>query len=62
MVLKTFKQGRRIVCYIRTNGDKFEACTGKPSDACCLAWQYDTIEEAEITAKEYFYNRTNFLR
>ena len=37
-------------------------CTGKPSDNCCITWSYDNIEAAEFTAKEYFDNRTNFLK
>lgn len=62
MVTKLYKKGRRIICYIKQSGGEFIVCTGKPSDACCISWHYDNIESAEFTAKEYFDNRTNFLK
>ena len=59
MVLKTFKKGRRIICYILKDGSCFRAMTGKPSDASCIGWTYDNYSDAEKTAKEYFENYTN---
>lgn len=57
-IIKTFKKSRRIICYITHYNGIFSACTGKPSDACCLAWKYDNLADAEATANEYFINRT----
>jgi len=56
-----FRHNKKIVCYIKSYENKHVACTGKPSDASCIGWTYNTFEEAEFTAKEYFNNRTNFL-
>lgn len=59
MILKTYKHNRRVVCYIeQTSSGHFKACTGKPSDASRIAWIYNTLEEAETTAKEYFNSYT----
>ena len=60
-VIKTYKQCRRIICYITHYDGVFSACTGKPSDACCISWIYDNFEDAEFTANEYFENRTRKL-
>lgn len=49
-VIKTYKKGRSIICYIRHYNGKYTACTGKPSDPCCLSWNYDNIGDAENTA------------
>ena len=61
-IVKTYKKGRVIICYITYYNGVFSACTGKPSDACCISWKYNNLEDAEFTAKEYFDNRTNFLK
>lgn len=61
-VIKTYKNGRRIICYITHYNGIFSACTGKPSDASCISWRYDNLSEAEFTANEYFNNRTKFFR
>lgn len=59
MIIKTYKRNRRVVCYIeQTQSGQFKACTGKPSDASRIAWTYNTFEEAEATATEYFNNYT----
>ena len=60
MIVKTYKLKKRIICYIRQGKDKFFVCTGKPSDASCLSWQYSTLTDAEKTAKEFFRNYTKF--
>lgn len=48
-----YKKNRRIICYIQANKKGWEVCTGKPSDASCLSWQYDNLKDAEKTANEY---------
>lgn len=58
-VIKVYKFKRRIICYIRHYNGVFSTCTGKPSDAGCISWTYNNMEEAEYTAKEYFHNRTH---
>ena len=60
-IIKTYKQGRRIICYITHYNGVFSACTGKPSDVCCISWKYDNLLDAELTANEYFENRTKKL-
>lgn len=52
-VVKVYRIGRRVKCYIRKNGGCFLFCTGKPSDRECLSWTYKTLEEAEERAKEW---------
>lgn len=47
-VIKTYKQDRKIICYIKHYNGVFTTCTGKPSDA-------------EFTANEYFNNRIRTL-
>jgi len=61
MNTKLFKHNRKTVCYIEQYKDKFHVKTGKPSDASCISWTYDNLNDAETTATEYFNNRTNFL-
>lgn len=59
MIIKTYKNKRRIICYIiQTAAGAFKVCTGKPSDSECISWKYNTLEEAESTAEEYFINYT----
>ena len=55
-----FKKGRRIICYIDIMPEKIKVRTGKPSDACCIAWEYkpNELEKAKYTAKEFFDNCT----
>lgn len=60
-ILKTYKSGKRIICYITFFNGTFSTCTGKPSDAECICWKYDNLEEAKKTANEYFLNRTQKL-
>lgn len=57
-----FKKGRTIVCYIDIMPDKIKVRTGKPSDACCIAWEYkpNELERAKATATEFFDNCTRF--
>lgn len=57
MILKLFKNKKgRIRCYIVEEKGGYTVCTGKPSDASCLAWHYKTLDEANETAQEYFDN------
>ena len=58
-VINILKQGNRIICYVRRDGNIYSACTGKPSDETCISWQYKTRAEAEKTAREFFNNYTN---
>jgi hypothetical protein len=57
-----YKKDKKIICYIKQNSNGFIVCTGKPSDATCVSWQYDNLKDAEFTANEYFNNRTNFFK
>lgn len=60
MIIKTYKAGHKILCYIKQSGEnKFVVCTGKPSDAFCISWVYDNFRDAERTAEEYFLNSQN---
>lgn len=57
MIIRTYKHKNKIICYITENQNgTFNVCTGKPSDASCLSWQYKTIYEAMATATEYMAN------
>lgn len=40
--------------------EKIKVRTGKPSDACCIAWEYkpSELEQAKATATEFFNNYT----
>lgn len=58
MTIKTYKQGRNIICHITEYNGKYTTKTGKPSDINCIAWFYDNLQEAEATALEYFNNFT----
>ena len=58
-VIKQFKKGRKIICYITEHSGKFTVCTGKPSDISCVGWTYDNMGDAETTASEFFNNYTN---
>lgn len=51
-----YKKGRTVKAYIKPNGNSFLFCTGKPSDPCCIGWNYDSIKEAKESAKDYFEN------
>lgn len=62
MTITLFKQDRKVLCYIRHYENKHIVCTGRPSDITCISWQYDNLQDAEKTAKEYFNNRTNFFK
>jgi hypothetical protein len=59
MVIKYFRCNRIIVCYIRKNGAKYNVCTGKPSDSECISWSYENLDDAIVTATEFFNNYTN---
>lgn len=61
-VIKTYKQSRRIICYITHYNGVFTACTGKPSDATCIGWKCDNLDKAISLAEEYFDNITNFFK
>ena len=50
------KIGRRIVCYIVKETGQYRVCTGKPSDATCLSWTYDELNEARRTFTELLKN------
>ena len=56
-----YKKAKKIICYIKETSNGFMVCTGKPSDVCCISWNYDNLDDAKFTANEYFNNRTNFL-
>lgn len=59
-VIQTFKHKNRIICYIiRNQSGTYETRTGKPSDATYIGWKYETFEDAQFTAKEYFSNYLN---
>lgn len=60
-MIKLYKNGRRVVCYIQETRNGWRTCTGKPSDATCLAWHYETRAEAEKTAAEYLANYCSTL-
>lgn len=64
MPVKLFKHKGRIICHVRRNeiSGTFSACTGKPSDLSCLSWTYNTFEEANKTASEFFINYTSALK
>ena len=66
MLLKEYKNKKKIVCYIltyeRDNKKIFKVCTGKPSDASCISWTYDNLENAQRTAQEYLDNTINFFK
>ena len=55
-----FKKGRRIVCYIDIMPERIKVRTGKPSDSCCISWEYkpNELEKAKATATEFFDNVT----
>ena len=55
-----FKKGRRIVCYIDIMPERIKVRTGKPSDQCCISWDYqpNELERAKATATEFFDNVT----
>ena len=55
-----FKKGRRIVCYIDIMPERIKVRTGKPSNSCCISWEYkpNELEKAKATAKEFFDNVT----
>lgn len=56
-----FKNKRCIICYIEKDGKGYHVCTGKPSDTCHLAWDYDNIDDARRTAQEILENHMNFV-
>ena len=53
-----FKKGRTIICYIDIMPEKIKVRTGKPSDACCISWEYkpNELEQAKATEAEFFNN------
>ena len=58
-IYRTYKNKNKIICYITENNGIYKVCTGKPSDASCLSWQYKTEFEAIATATEFF---TNYIK
>ena len=40
--------------------EKIKVKTGKPSDICCISWEYkpNELEKAKYTAREFFDNAT----
>lgn len=52
-VVKVYRIGRRVKCFIRKEKELFAFCTGKPSDKESLCWFYSTLEEAEERAKDW---------
>lgn len=58
-IIKLYKNGRRIICRIEYWNSKYYVMTGKPSNGCCISWVYDNLEEAELTAQEYYNNSIN---
>lgn len=61
MIIKTFRNKRKIICYITQDSERFTVSTGKPSDMECLSWKYDNLVEAEATAHEFFERMTSPL-
>jgi hypothetical protein len=59
MIIKKLKNKRKIICYIKKSNDTFFVNTGKPSDDEYIQWSYDSLEDAEKTANEYFNNYVN---
>lgn len=60
-IIKRYKKRGRVICYITqslisTGKTIFKVHTGKPSDASCLVWTYDNLNDAEKTAQEYHDN------
>ena len=55
-----FKKGRTIICYIDIMPERIKVRTGKPSDSCCISWEYrpNELEQAKATATEFFNNCT----
>ena len=55
-----FKKGRTIICYIDIMPERIKVRTGKPSDSCCISWEYkpNELEKAKATATEFFNNCT----
>ena len=53
-----FKKGRTIICYIDIMPQKIKVRTGKPSDSCCISWEYqpNELEKAKATATEFYNN------
>lgn len=41
--------------------EKIKVRTGKPSDSCCISWEYKSneLEKAKATATEFFNNYTS---
>lgn len=59
VIIELLKHNKKIICYITLTNNKYIVCTGKPSDASCLNWSYDSLQAAELTAHEYFNNYTS---
>lgn len=65
MIVKYYKNGRKIIGYIWFDYCYYWFKTGKPSDSECFGWMYQTLEEAEKTGNEYcenFLSYKNVLR
>ena len=54
-----FKHNRIIIGYIIISYKGFKFKTGKPSDAQCLSWDFETFNEALNHATEYINNYKN---
>ena len=56
------KYGKKTICYIdEYDNGTFKVKTGKPSDAVCISWTYESRENAVATAVESFNNYTQSL-
>lgn len=55
-IVKTYRHNRRTVCYITERNGVYTVKTGKPSDTYCIAWCYNNLPDAMITAAEYLEN------
>ncbi|MFR3694912.1 MAG: hypothetical protein ACLTW0_01860 [Alistipes ihumii] len=53
------KYGKKTICYIdEYDNGTFKVKTGKPSDAVCISWTYESRKNAVATAIEFFNNYT----
>ena len=56
------KYGKKTICYIdEYDNGTFKVKTGKPSDAVCISWTYESRENAVASAVESFNNYTQSL-
>ncbi len=54
-----YRYKKQIICYIQESKTGYFVKTGKPSDKTCISWKYDTLEDAQTLANEYYVNYIN---